>query len=266
MENSFNLYEGKYGVRESLLALKKKEEDKLTVLVNALETSISSQLAERDALAMERDAKKDQLEREYTIRINNNNKDLERIKNTIAELEKEQDNLKQELAACSFVAVGKKKTLTEKIADNDEQLAKLANNLRVTETTGEELISGKEKNINKLDFGLNRLKESMKDVTDKIDEYNDSIAELKKAQAEYKELSDFDLHRRLTDDSVLKDYVLYLLLDAHKELTFSEIQHRNVIFALITDDRLNNVLKELADAERINKTMVGDTAYFSAND
>ncbi|MGN0374859.1 MAG: hypothetical protein ACI4EN_05105 [Butyrivibrio sp.] len=266
MEKPINIYEGKYGVRECLLALKKQEEGVLVAKVKELEAGIADQLAERDALTAERDSKKDQIEREYAIRINNNNRDIDKCKNSLADLENQQKKLKQELAECSFVAVGKKKTLNEKIAENEAQIAKINNNLRVAETTAKELVYGKEKNLARLDSGLNRLQESMKDVTDQIDGYNESIAKLRKAQEEYTSLSDYDIHKLLNEDEVFKDYVYSLLRGTEKGLTVSELQHRNVIFALIPDARLNDILKELTDTRRITRRLEGDNAYFSAND
>lgn len=266
MSNSGNIYEGEYGVRESLLALKKREEEDIIAAINELESGIADKRAECDALASERDEKREQIEREYTIRINNNNKDIERLKASIEEMEKTQEKLKQELAECSFVAVGKKKTLSEKIEDNEKQLAKLNNNLRVTETTGQELIQTREKNLGRVDITLNRLKESMREVTDQIDALNEQLVDNKDVQKMYTELSDFDIYKLLNQDEVFREYVYALIIGAEKGLTFTELQHRNVIFALISNDRLEEILKRLKEANRINKLMDGDTAYFCAKD
>ena len=266
MINSGSIYEGDYGVRESLLALKKREESAIVAAINELESGISDKRAECDSLASERDEKRGQIEREYTIRINNNNRDIERIKVSIADVEKEQEKLKQELSECSFVAVGKKKSLTEKIEDNDQKLAKLNNNLRISETTGPELIQTKEKNLGRLDITLNRIKEGMKEVTDQIDALSSELTANKDVQKLYTELSDFDMHKMLNQDDVFRDYVYSLLIGTGKGLTFTELQHRNVIFALIPNDRLEEALRKLREAERIDKLMDGDTAYFCAKD
>lgn len=266
MEKATNIYTGEYGVRECLLALKHGDEVKLQDKKKELEAQIADQLAECEKLAAERDANKEEIEREYSIRIRNNNKDIERYKKDIEEAEKQQEELKKELAACSFVAVGKKKSLSEKIDDVSKQLSKLANNLRVAETTASELNEAKEKKINKLSSALNKAKEAISGVTDVIDTYNEQIAKLQSKQEEYNALDDFDIHKLLNKDEVLKDYVFYLLKGTGKGLTFTELQHRNVIFALIPDVRVGDVIKALIDEKAVTETMDGDNAYFAANE
>lgn len=265
MEKSTNIYTGEYGVRECLLALKQGDEAKLQEMKKELEAQIADQLAECEKLAAERDANKEEIEREYSIRIRNNNKDIERYKKDIEEAEKQQEELKKELAGCSFVAVGKKKTLTEKIEDGSKQLSKLANNLRVAETTASELEEAKAKKINKLSIALNKAQDAIKDVTDVIDDYNEKIAKLQKKQEEYNSLDDFDIHKLLNRDEVLKDYVFYLLKGTGKGLSFTELQHRNVVFALIPDVRVGDAIKALMDENVVTETMEGDNAYFVAN-
>lgn len=265
MEKSTNIYTGEYGVRECLLALKNEAETELQNKKKELESQISDQLAECEKLEAERDANKEEIEREYSIRIRNNNKDIERYKKDIEEAEKQQAELEKELAACSFVAVGKKKSLSEKIEDVKKQLTKLANNLRVAETTASELNEAKEKKINKLSSALNKAKEAISGVTDVIDTYNEQIDKLQKKQEEYKALDDFDIHKLLNRDEVLKDYVFYLLKGTDKGITFTELQHRNVVFALIPDVRVGDAIKALMDENVVTETVEGDNAYFVAN-
>ena len=264
MEKSTNIYAGEYGVRECLLALKKGDEEKLQAKKKDLESQIADQLAECEKLSAERDANKEQIEKEYAIRISNNNRDIERYKTQIAETEKQLEDLKKELAACSFVAVGKKKSISEKIEDVEKQLSKLANNLRVSETTATELVEARDKKISKLSGALSRAQEAIKDVTDVIDTYNEQIDKLQKKQEEYNSLDDFDLHKLLNKDEALKDYVFYLLKGTGKGLTFTELQHRNVIFALIPDVRVGDVIKALMDEKLVTETIENDTAYFVA--
>ncbi len=266
MEKSTNIYTGEYGVRECLLALKHGDEVKLQDKKKALEDQIADQLAECEKLASERDSKKEEIEREYKVIIRNNDKDIERYKTQISEAEAQKEELEKELAACSFVAVGKKKSLSEKIESVKSQISKLGGNLRGSEARASELVDSRDKKINKLGVELDKKQEAIKDVTDVIDTYKEQIDKLQKKQEEYNNLDDFDIHKLLNKDDVLKDYVFYLLKGTGKGLTFTELQHRNVVFALIPDVRVGDAIKALLDEKIVTETLEGDTAYFVAND
>lgn len=263
MENSKNIYAGEYGVRESLLALKQEEEAVLQEKKKELVAQIADQLAECEKLSAERDASKEEIEREYSIRINSANRDLDRYRNQKAEIEKKNEELKKELAGLSFVAVGKKKQVSESIADCEKQLENIAKNIRVNETSLKELNEAKDRKIEKLSGALNKANEAIKDVTDVIDTYNAQIEQLQSKQAEYNSLDDYDLHKLLNTDEVLKEYVFALIKRSNKSLNFVELQHKNVVFALIPDERVNNVIKTLVGEKAVTETVEGDAIYFA---
>jgi hypothetical protein len=117
MSKSVKLTGGKYGLKERLISIKNKEIEIYTKILAEREQGIETQSSQIAEIAESTSNKIAQVEKEYSIRIRNNDREHEQLVRELDAAKADLEVAKVELEKCSFLAVSKKKALTEDVSD-----------------------------------------------------------------------------------------------------------------------------------------------------
>ena len=263
MDNTITITQGKYGLKESLVAIRQKEVDKLTKQLELIESNIQTKNEQVTTMDTTSNDEVARIEKEYTIRLRNNEREHEELVKAVEKAKADLEFAKDELQKCSFLAVSRKKTLTEDVEALEEKFRKLSNNLRVNETTGKELIYARDKHMSKHESGSGKIKESLEEDRKDADSVKEALAKKQKELDNYAAMNIDEVIRLYKSNQTLREYIGYVLSEEEKGLTFVEIQSKNPIFDAISDVRVSQVIREMLDEKIIKRSMEGDAALFS---
>ena len=263
MDNTVNITQGKFGLKESLVAIRQKEVDKVKKQLALIEENIQTkneQVTTMDTTSSDEVAR---IEKEYAIRLRNNEREHEELVKSVEKVKADLDFAKDELQKCSFLAVSRKKTLTEDVEALEEKYRKLSNNLRVNETTGKELIYARDKHMSKHESGSGKIKESLEDDMKDADSLKEVLAKKQKELDAYEAMSIDEVIRLYKSNQTLREYIGYILSESEGGLSFNDIQSKNPIFDAISDVRVSSVIREMLEEKIIKRSMEGEAALFS---
>lgn len=263
MDNTVTISQGKYGLKESLVAIRKKEVDKLAKQLALIEENIQSKNEQVTTMDTTSNDEVARIEKEYTIRLRNNEREHEDLLKSIEKVKGDLEFAKDELQKCSFLAVSRRKTLAEDVEALEEKLRKLNNNLRVNETTGKELIYARDKNVSKHESGSGKIKESLEEDLKDADSIRAALEKKQKELDQYEAMAIDEVIRLYKSNQTLREYIGYILSEAEGGLSFNDIQSKNAIFDAISDVRVSSVIREMLDEKIIKRSMEGDSATFS---
>lgn len=263
MSKSVKLSGGKYGLKESLISIKKKEIEMYAKLLSEREQGIETQSSQIAEIAESNSNKIAQIEKEYTIRIRNNDREHDQLVKELEAAKADLEVAKVELEKCSFLAVSKKKALAEDVEDLESKVKKLSNRLRINETTGQELIQARDKNISRQE-GSNEVKNTIEEDKKDAEVLRESLGEKQQDLEALEAMEEKDIIKLFTDDEVLKEYIKYIIQEEKEGITFLAIQEKNAIFAALPDKRTAGALNDLLKHKKIDRVPNSDPPIFKS--
>lgn len=263
MSKSVKLSGGKYGLKESLISIKKKEIEMYAKLLSEREQGIETQSSQIAEIAESNSNKIAQIEKEYTIRIRNNDREHDQLVKELEAAKADLEVAKVELEKCSFLAVSKKKALAEDVEDLESKVKKLSNRLRINETTGQELIQARDKNISRQE-GSNEVKNTIEEDKKDAEVLRESLGEKQQDLEALEAMEEKDIIKLFTDDEVLKEYIKYIIHEEKEGITFLAIQEKNAIFAALPDKRTAGALNDLLKHKKIDRVPNSDPPIFKS--
>lgn len=264
MSKSVKLSGGKYGLKESLISIKKKEIEMYAKLLSEREQGIETQSSQIAEIAESNSSKIAQIEKEYTIRIRNNDREHEQLVKELEVAKSDLEAAKVELEKCSFLAVSKKKALAENVEDLESKVKKLSNRLRINETTGQELIQARDKNISRHEGGSGNVKNTIEEDRKDAEVLRESLGEKQQDLEALEAMSDEDIIKLFIDDEVLKEYIKYIIQEEKEGITFVAIQDKNAIFAALPDKRTAGALNDLLKSKKIDRVPNSEPPIFKS--
>lgn len=262
MSKSVKLTGGKYGLKESLISIKKKEVEMLAKLLSEREQGIESQSSQIAEIEENTSSKIAQIEREYAVRIRSNDREHEQLVKELDAAKADLENAKDELEKCSFLAVSKKKALTENVEDIENKIKKLNKRLSINETTGQELIAARDKNISRQGGNTGNIQNTIEEDKKDAEVLRDSLGEKQQDLEALEMMEDDDIIRLFKDDEVLKEYINYILQEEKDGLTFAELQEKNALFIAVPDKRTAGALNDLLKSKKIDRVPNSDPPIF----
>lgn len=263
MDNTVNITQGKFGLKESLVAIRQKEVDKVKKQLALIEENIQTKNEQVTTMDTTSNDEVARIEKEYTIRLRNNEREHEELVKSVEKAKADLEFAKDELQKCSFLAVSRKKTLTEDVEALEEKYRKLSNNLRVNETTGKELLYARDKHMSKHESGSGKIKESLEEDMKDADSLKEVLAKKQKELDNYEAMSIDEVIRLYKSNQTLREYIGYILSESEGGLSFTDIQSKNPIFDAISDVRVSSVIREMLEEKIIKRSMEGEAALFS---
>ena len=264
MSKSVKLSGGKYGLKESLISIKKKEIEMYAKLLAEREQGIETQSSQIAEIAENASNKIAQIEKEYTIRIRNNDREHDQLVKELEAAKADLEVAKVELEKCSFLAVSKKKALAEDVEDLESKVKKLGNRLRINETTGQELIQARDKNISRQEGSSSGVPNTLEADKKDAEVLRESLGEKQQDLEALEGMGDEDIVKLFTDDDVLKEYIYYIISEEKDGITYADIQEKNAIFAALADKRTGASINELLKLKKIDRVPNSDPPIFKS--
>ena len=264
MSKSVKLSGGKYGLKESLISIKKKEIEKYGKILAEREQGIETQSSQIAEIAENTSNKIAQIEKEYDIRIRNNDREHEQLVRELDAAKADLEVAKVELEKCSFLAVSKKKALAEDVEDLEEKVKKLSKRLQINETTGQELAQKRDKEISRYGGTSSSVPNTLEADKKDAEILRESIEEKQNDLKAIEGMSDEDIIKLFTDDNVLREYVYYIISEEKDGITYADIQEKNVIFAALADKRTAHAINELLKTKKIDRVPNSEPPIFKS--
>ena len=264
MSKSVKLSGGKYGLKESLISIKKKEIEKYTKLLEEREQGIESQSSQIAEIAENTSNKIAQIEKEYSIRIRNTEREHEQYVRELDAAKADLEVAKVELEKCSVLAVSKKKALKEDVEDLEEKVKKYEKRLQINETTSKELKERMEREISRYGGNVSQVPNTLEDDKRDAELLKENLDEKKKDLEALESMSDEEIILLFKDDNVFKEYVYFIITEEKDGITYADIQEKNCIFAVLPDKKMGVAISELLKAKKVDRVPNSDPPIFKS--
>ena len=253
MSKVVKLSGGKYGLKESLISIKKKEIEKYTKILSEREQGIETQSSQIAEIAESTSAKVAQLEREYSIRIRNIERDCEQNTRELEAAKADLEVAKVELEKCTLLMVSKRKTLTENVADLETKVAKLTKKAQTNEDTLKQMQERKEKELARYGGKADEVPNTIEEDKKNAEVLRESIEEKQQDLKAIEAMTDEEIIKLYADDSVLREYVYYIICEEKDGASYIDINGKNCIFAAFSPRKLKAIIDELIALKKIDK-------------